>query len=159
MPAHDGIQATRRSSQRCRTTADPGVTTFENDDYVYEALRDGASGFLLKRARPPEILHAIRIVAAQRHSAVPGGDPRVRRSATRRPATATGAPGTADRPGGAGTRPWWPGDCPTPRSPPNSWASVETVKTHVGNLLAKLRARDRTQAAIAAYESGFVPPT
>ncbi|MCO5971218.1 response regulator [Actinoallomurus soli] len=158
MPAVDGIQATRTI---LGAVPDPPrilvVTTFENDDYVYEALRAGASGFLLKRARPPEILQAIRTVAlsdsllfpaairglAARHAAGRETD-RVRRARlTEREEQVLTlmARGLSNAEIAA-----------------DLVVSVETVKTHVGNLLAKLGARDRTQAVIAAYESGFVRP-
>ncbi|GAA4623167.1 response regulator transcription factor [Actinoallomurus vinaceus] len=158
MPAVDGIQATRTI---IGTIPEPPrilvVTTFENDDYVYEALRAGASGFLLKRARPPEILQAIRTVAlsdsllfpaairglAARHAAGRETD-RVRRARlTEREEQVLTlmARGLSNAEIAA-----------------DLVVSVETIKTHVGNLLAKLGARDRTQAVIVAYESGFVRP-
>ncbi|WP_433170725.1 response regulator [Actinoallomurus sp. CA-150999] len=159
MPAVDGIQATRTI---LGTIPEPPrilvVTTFENDDYVYEALRAGASGFLLKRARPPEILQAIRTVAlsdsllfpaairglAARHAAGRETD-RIRRARlTEREEQVLTlmARGLSNAEIAA-----------------DLVVSVETIKTHVGNLLAKLGARDRTQAVIVAYESGFVRPT
>jgi DNA-binding NarL/FixJ family response regulator len=157
MPAVDGIQATRHL---LATSSDPPrvlvITTFENDDYVYEALRAGASGFLLKRARPAEVVEAIRVVAR--------GESLVFPAALRRLVAGRGG-GTGDRLRGAGLtereadvlRRMAAG-----RSNSEIAAelvvSVETVKTHVGNVLAKLGARDRTQAVIAAYESGFIVP-
>jgi DNA-binding NarL/FixJ family response regulator len=158
MPAVDGIQATRTI---LGAIPEPPrilvITTFENDDYVYEALRAGASGFLLKRARPQEILQAVRTVAlsdsllfpaairglAARHAAGRETD-RVRRARlTEREEQVLTlmARGLSNAEIAA-----------------DLVVSVETVKTHVGNLLAKLGARDRTQAVIAAYESGFVRP-
>ena len=156
MPALDGIQATRRL---LAAAADPPrvlvITTFENDDYVYEALRAGASGFLLKRARPAEVTQAIRVVAA--------GDSLLFPAAIRR--LAGGRAGGGDRLRGARL---------TEREAEvlrlvaaghsnaeiaaRLVVGVETVKTHVGALLTKLGARDRTQAVILAYESGFVSP-
>ncbi|MCO6003750.1 response regulator transcription factor [Actinoallomurus purpureus] len=159
MPAVDGIQATRTI---LGTIPEPPrilvITTFENDDYVYEALRAGASGFMLKRARPPEILQAIRTVTlsdsllfpaairglAARHAAGRETD-RIRRARlTEREEQVLTlmAQGLSNAEIAA-----------------DLVVSVETIKTHVGNLLAKLGARDRTQAVIAAYESGFVRPT
>jgi DNA-binding NarL/FixJ family response regulator len=158
MPAVDGIQATRHL---LATVHDPPrvlvVTTFENDDYVYDALRAGASGFLLKRARPAEVVEAIRVVAHGESLLFP--------AALRRLVTAHGG-GADDRLRGAGL---------TDREADvlrlmatglsNSEIAaelvvgVETVKTHVGNVLTKLGARDRTQAVIAAYESGFITPS
>jgi DNA-binding NarL/FixJ family response regulator len=159
MPAIDGIQATRLLLSKLD---DPPrvlvITTFENDEYVYAALRAGASGFLLKRARPGQLVDAVRIVTQ--------GDALLFPTAIRRLAAAYGQGGAADR---------------TPlarltgreldvlrlmaagRSNAEIAAELvvglETVKTHVGNVLAKLGVRDRTQAVIVAYETGFVKPT
>jgi DNA-binding NarL/FixJ family response regulator len=159
MPAIDGIEATRRL---LASSGDPPkvlvITTFENDDYVYEALRAGASGFVLKRTRPAEVVEAIRVLA--------GGESVVFPAAIRRLAAAYGSRGPA-------------GDrlrrarltereteilrlMATGLSNAEIAATLvvgtETVKTHVGNVLTKLGARDRTQAVITAYESGFVSP-
>jgi DNA-binding NarL/FixJ family response regulator len=157
MPAVDGIQATRHL---LATASEPPrvlvITTFENDDYVYEALRVGASGFLLKRARPAEVVEAIRVVARGESLLFPAALRRL----------------VAGRGGGAGDRLRDAGltereadvlrRLAAGRSNSEIAAelvvSVETVKTHVGNVLAKLGARDRTQAVIAAYESGFITP-
>ncbi|GAB3143639.1 response regulator [Microbispora hainanensis] len=155
MPRVDGIQATR-----ALTAAEGGpkvvvVTTFENDDYVYEALRAGASGFLLKRARADELVQAIRVVAA--------GDsllfPAAVRSLVAARGTARAFPGIERLTGREG-------DVLRLMARGLSNAEIaaelvvgtETVKTHVGNVLTKLGARDRTQAVVAAYESGFVSP-
>jgi DNA-binding NarL/FixJ family response regulator len=158
MPALDGIQATRRILS---TVADPPkilvVTTFENDEYVYDALRAGATGFLLKRARPEEIVQAIRIVAH--------GDTLLFPAAIRALATEHGR--------GLGKGAAWHGRL-TEREADvlrlmakghsnaeiakELFVSPQTVKTHVGNTLAKLQARDRTQAVIFAYETGFITP-
>ncbi|MEH1053602.1 response regulator transcription factor [Micromonospora sp. CPCC 206171] len=158
MPAIDGIQATRLL---LAASADPPrvlvVTTFENDEYVYEALRAGASGFLLKRARPAEVVAAVRAVAA--------GDSLLFPAAIRRLAGAYGSSG-GDRLRAARLtereaevlRLMTTGLSNTEIAG-QLVVGVETVKTHVGNVLAKLGVRDRTQAVIAAYESGFVVPT
>ncbi|MGN9915421.1 response regulator transcription factor [Micromonospora palomenae] len=158
MPAIDGIQATRLL---LAASADPPrvlvVTTFENDEYVYEALRAGASGFLLKRARPAEVVAAVRAVAA--------GDSLLFPAAIRRLAGAYGGSG-GDRLRAARLtereaevlRLMTTGLSNTEIAR-QLVVGVETVKTHVGNVLAKLGVRDRTQAVIAAYESGFVVPT
>ncbi|HEX2312143.1 MAG TPA: response regulator transcription factor [Thermomonospora sp.] len=158
MPKLDGIQATRRI---LAASADPPkvvvVTTFENDEYVYDALRAGASGFLLKRARPEEILQAVRMVAH--------GETLLFPAAIRDLAAAHG-------PAGGSGAPWH--DRLTEREADvlrlmakgrsnaeiaqELFVSPQTVKTHVGNVLAKLQARDRTQAVIFAYETGFITP-
>jgi DNA-binding NarL/FixJ family response regulator len=159
MPAVDGIRAT---THLMSTVDEPPkvivVTTFENDDHVYDALLAGASGFLLKRARPEEIVAAIRTVVAGESLLFPAA---IRRLAAQR------APGPAgDGLASAGL---------TEREREvlrlvaaglsnveiagELYVGVQTVKTHVGNVLAKLGARDRTQAVIRAYDSGFVTPS
>ncbi|MBW8480768.1 response regulator [Actinomadura parmotrematis] len=160
MPEVDGLQATRRL---LAAHADPPrvivVTTFENDEYVYAALKAGAHGFLLKRARPEEIVQAIRLVA--------GGESLLFPAAIRALAAAHGPAGA--RPGAAR----WHARL-TEREADvlrlmakgrsnaeiaaELFVSTQTVKTHVGNVLGKLAARDRTQAVILAYETGFIVP-
>ncbi|MFC9393144.1 response regulator [Streptomyces sp. NPDC057027] len=162
MPLMDGIEAT---SAVLRTVDAPPkilvVTTFENDEYVYGALRAGADGFLLKRARPAEIVHAVRLVAE--------GDSLLFPSAVRELAAAYGqergsteARETLARAGLTDREE----DVLRLMARGLSNAEIaarlvvgtETVKSHVSSVLAKLGARDRTQAVIAAYESGFVSP-
>jgi DNA-binding NarL/FixJ family response regulator len=158
MPAVDGIQATRHLLS---TSAAPPrvlvITTFENDEYVYEALRAGASGFLLKRARPAEVLHAIRVVAqgesllfpaairqlVGRFGGGPAGDRLRGARLTEREAEVLRLVATGLSNAEIAAR---------------LVVGVETVKTHVGNVLTKLGARDRTQAVVLAYESGFITP-
>jgi DNA-binding NarL/FixJ family response regulator len=159
MPAIDGIQATRHL---LATVRDPPrvlvVTTFENDDYVYDALRAGASGFLLKRARPAEVVEAIRVVVHGESLLFP--------AALRRLVTSHAGGGAGDRLQRAGLtdreadvlRRMAAGLSNTEIAA-ELVVGVETVKTHVRNVLTKLGARDRTQAVIAAYESGFITPS
>ncbi|MEV4255260.1 response regulator transcription factor [Spirillospora sp. NPDC049652] len=159
MPRLDGIQATRR------LLAAGGVppkiivvTTFENDEYVYDALKAGADGFLLKRTRPEEILQAIRTVVHGESLLFPAA---IRALAAEH--AAAGAASGAE----------WHGRLTEreadvlrlmARGRSNAeiaaelFVSPQTVKTHVGNVLAKLQARDRTQAVILAYETGFISP-
>jgi DNA-binding NarL/FixJ family response regulator len=159
MPKVDGIQATRTILS---TVPDPPrilvITTFENDDYVYEALRAGASGFLLKRARPEEIVQALRTVALSDSLLFPSAIRGLAaRHANGRDADRVARARLTEREGEVLAL--------MARGLSNAEiagelvVSVETVKTHVGNVLAKLQARDRTQAVIAAYESGFVSPS
>ncbi|WP_326560799.1 response regulator transcription factor [Micromonospora sp. NBC_01796] len=158
MPAIDGIQATRRL---LATSVDPPrvlvLTTFGNDEYVYAALRAGASGFLLKRARPAELVAAIRLVAR--------GDSLLFPAAVRRLAAAYGGTGgdRLDRARLTGREAevlrLMAAGLSNVEIAEALVVGVETVKTHVGNVLGKLGARDRTQAVIAAYESGFVTPS
>ncbi|WP_411143829.1 response regulator [Streptomyces sp. x-80] len=158
MPLMDGIEATRAI---VRTVPDPPriliITTFENDDYVYEALRAGADGFLLKRARPAEIVHAVRIVAEGESLLFPasvralaGGHASARARADFTRAALTAREQDVLRLMARGHA--------NAEIARELFVGTETVKTHVGSLLAKLGARDRTQAVIAAYESGFVTP-
>ncbi|RKN27937.1 response regulator [Micromonospora musae] len=157
MPGIDGIQATRHL---LAASADPPrvlvVTTFANDEYVYDALRAGASGFLLKRARPVEVVEAVRVVAAGESLLFPAAIRRLvgaygRAGGDRlRAARLTEREAEVLRLMAAGLS--------NPEIAAHLVVGVETVKTHVGNVLAKLAVRDRTQAVIAAYESGFVTP-
>ncbi|MFJ2093065.1 response regulator [Streptomyces sp. NPDC087901] len=159
MPLMDGIEATRVV---LRTVPDPPkilvVTTFENDEYVYEALRAGADGFLLKRARPAEIVHAVRLVAegesllfpaAVRQLAAEYGTSAAREAMERASLTEREAAVLRLMAGGLSNA----------EIAARLVVGIETVKTHVSAVLAKLGARDRTQAVIAAYESGFVAPS
>ncbi|MGW6540654.1 response regulator transcription factor [Streptomyces sp. NPDC055051] len=163
MPLMDGIEATRAV---LRTIDTPPkilvVTTFENDEYVYGALRAGADGFLLKRARPAEIVHAVRLVAE--------GDSLLFPAAVRDLAASY----ARDRPANEAHEALLRARLTDreedvlrlmARGLSNAEIAArlvvgtETVKSHVSAVLAKLGARDRTQAVIAAYESGFVSPT
>ncbi|WP_415954184.1 response regulator [Streptomyces sp. KLOTTS4A1] len=156
MPEIDGIRATE---QLIGSMAQPPrivvVTTFENDSYVYDALRAGASGFLLKRADADQLVRAVRTVA--------GGDSLLFPAAVRGLAAEHAH---RDRP-----RPPWVArltdrEAEVLRRMATGLNNAEiagqlgvgpaTVKTHVAAVLAKTGARDRTQAVIAAYEAGFV---
>ncbi|WP_327104551.1 response regulator transcription factor [Nonomuraea glycinis] len=154
MPAVDGIQATSRLMELQEPPKVLVVTTFENDDYVYDALRAGADGFLLKRTRPDELVRAIKLVASGESLLFPAA---IRTLAGRRPVAEV--PGIGRLTGREGdvlllmTKGLSNGEIAA-----ELVVSPETVKTHVGNVLTKLGARDRTQAVIAAYESGFVSP-
>jgi DNA-binding NarL/FixJ family response regulator len=161
MPNMDGIEATRRLAgpEATRPVRVLMLTTFDIDDYVYAALRNGASGFLLKDAPPEELIRAVRLVVS--------GDALLAPSVTRRLITELAQ---AHR---------------TPTPPPelalltsrerevltlmarglsNAEIAQElvlgetTIKTHVGRVLTKLRLRDRVQAVVLAYESGLVTP-
>jgi DNA-binding NarL/FixJ family response regulator len=158
MPAVDGIQATRHMLE---TLAEPPkilvVTTFENDDHVYDALRAGASGFLLKRTRPDDIVRAIRLVVSGESLLFPAA---IRRLAAthRRPGQhrGLGHTGLTDRE--AEVLRLMASGLSNVEISERLFVSIQTIKTHVGNVLAKLGARDRTQAVIVAYETGFVTP-
>ena len=159
MPTMDGIEATRQ------LTAGPSparvliLTTFDLDEYVYRALRAGASGFLLKDRPPEELVAAVRVVAAGEALLAPSVTRRLIEEFARRP------------------------DPPPPPAAMNDLTERErevlvcmargmsnreiarelfvaetTVKTHVGRVLQKLDLRDRAQAVVVAYESGLVRP-
>ena len=155
MPRMDGVEATRRM---------PGtrvvmLTTFDHDEYVVEALRAGASGFLVKDAPSEELLRAVHVVAA--------GDALLSPSVTRRmlarvaagPATRTPPPGLSDLTErerdvlGLVAR----GDS-NHEIATRLHVTEATVKTHVSHVLDKLGLRDRVQAVVLAYESGLVTP-
>ncbi|MYW68555.1 response regulator [Streptomyces sp. SID8379] len=159
MPLLDGIEATRAV---LRSVQDPPkilvITTFENDEYVYGALRAGADGFLLKRARPAEIVHAVRLVAAGESLLFPSavrklaaeyGNPSARAAMERAALTEREAAVLRLMARGLSNA----------EIAADLVVGTETVKSHVSAVLAKLGARDRTQAVIAAYESGFVAPS
>ena len=156
MPRIDGIAATRRLMAGDDPPKVLVVTTFENDEYVYDALRAGASGFLLKRATPEEIVQATRTVAAGESLLFPAAIRSLARSFGRESGPAVTERLTEREQDVLRL---------VARGLSNAeiagelFVSVETVKTHVGSVLAKLNARDRTQAVIAAYESGFVSPS
>ncbi|WP_066285633.1 response regulator transcription factor [Arthrobacter sp. B6] len=158
MPLVDGIQATRNLLGDGTRMPAPKVlvlTTFGSDDYVYEALRHGAAGFLLKRSRPEEIIQAVRTVAA--------GDSVVFPEAVRQLA-GPGHKGSAGRvmEGLSAREKDVLGELAAGRNNAEIasalYLSPETVKTHIASVLAKLQVRDRTQAVILAYETGFIRP-
>jgi DNA-binding NarL/FixJ family response regulator len=160
MPTMDGLQALREVLAHDPALRVMMLTTFDADEYVYEALRAGASGFLLKDAPADQLVAAVRIVA--------GGDALIDPSITRRLISRFAVAAHASR--GVPS----PFDDLTPRERDvlrlvarglsNAEIAAElvieenTVKTHVSRILMKLRLRDRVQAVVLAYESGFVAP-
>ena len=176
MPEMDGLAAARalldpQEERKDHETHDEGdavsrpkvlmLTTFDADDYVYEALRAGASGFLLKDAPPADLIAAVRVVAA--------GDALLAPKVTRRLIADFAQQRPAPR-----RRPAVQLDGLTPRETEvlelvarglsnqeiadHLVLAEQTVKTHIGRVLAKLDLRDRAQAVIFAYESGLVTP-
>ncbi|MEV6522576.1 response regulator transcription factor [Longispora sp. NPDC051575] len=153
MPAVDGIAATRHILDTVRPAPKVMVlTTFENDDYVYDALLAGAHGFLLKRARPAEITQAVRIVAAGDSLLFPA---KVRDLATRRTRARHGLDHAGLTEREEQVLRLMAEGLSNAEIAARLFLGVETVKTHVGNILVKLGVRDRTQAVVAAYSSGF----
>ncbi|MCX5253313.1 response regulator transcription factor [Streptomyces canus] len=162
MPVMDGLEAARRvcAQSSCKVVM---LTTFDLDEYVYDALYAGASGFLLKDVRRDDLVHAVRVVA--------GGDSLLAPTITRRlvadivrrrrEEAATGV--TPDRLDVLTAR-----EVETLRMLARGLSNAEiattlfvsehTVKTHVSNVLSKLGLRDRVQAVICAYETGLVAP-
>ncbi|MFI8103129.1 response regulator [Streptomyces sp. NPDC086023] len=158
MPLLDGIEATRAVLRS--VDAPPKilvVTTFENDEYVYQALRAGADGFLLKRARPSEIVHAVRLVAEGESLLFPAAVRSLAAEYGNRAAREALAAAALTEREEAVLRLMARG-LSNAEIAGRLFVGAETVKSHVSAILAKLGARDRTQAVIAAYESGFVAP-
>ncbi|MEU4539191.1 response regulator transcription factor [Streptosporangium sp. NPDC023825] len=159
MPDMDGIEATRRicADPDCAGVRVLILTTFDQDEYVYASLRAGASGFLLKSATAAELLAAIRVVASGEALLAPTVTRRLITEFLQDPRPTQVVRGLDDV---------------TPRErevlaligkgmsnaeiAEHLHLTVGTVKTHIGRLLAKLRARDRAQLVIAAYEGGLV---
>jgi DNA-binding NarL/FixJ family response regulator len=160
MPEVDGIEATRR------LCAEPGgprilmLTTFDQNEYVYEAMKAGASGFLLKDVRREELVNAVRVVAAGDALLAPALTRRLIEDFVRRPPPGSAPAGPlaelTDR------------ESEVLRLVARGLSNAEiagalvvsdaTVKTHVARILSKLGLRDRIQAVVLAYESGFVQP-
>jgi DNA-binding NarL/FixJ family response regulator len=182
MPEVDGLEATRRIAADGDLAGVKVVilTTFETDDYVYQALRAGASGFLVKDAEPEDLIRAVRVVARGEALLCPSVTRRlIATFASRGPAT---GPASGLRTGGgAGPR----GGPDRPRPARNLsritererevlslvaeglsndeiatrlYLSPLTTKTHVSHIMTKLDARDRAQLVVIAYESGLVVP-
>ena len=161
MPGMDGLEATRRITGG--PEAPPKVvmlTTFDLDDYVYEALRAGASGFLLKDSPRHDLIAAVRAAAAGDALLAPSVTRRLIEQFARRP------PETSPSPSQLASLTARERDVLLLLARGHSNAEIATVlfvseatvKTHVGNLLAKLGLRDRVQAVILAYETGIVVP-
>ncbi|MEL4506120.1 response regulator transcription factor [Luteococcus sp. H138] len=158
MPVMDGVEATRRLVAAGAPTKVLVLTTFDLDEYVFAALKAGASGFLLKDARPGELLNAIRTVAA--------GDGVLAPSATRRLLEHV-APTLPSAPGGTDPRLEMLTDrerevlVEIAHGATNSeiaatlYMAEGTVKTHIGRLLSKLHARDRVGLVLFAHEVGL----
>ena len=161
MPRVDGLEATRRllrePNSRTRVVM---LTTFDQDEYVYEAMRAGASGFLLKDAPREQLVAGVRAAAAGDTLLAPAITRRLVEAYVRRPASGPATPGALSE--------LTQRELEILRLVARGLSNAEiaaalflgqaTVKTHVSRILAKLHLRDRTQAVIAAYESGLVQP-
>ena len=161
MPALDGIEATRRitADDRLQPTKVLVLTTFDLDQYVYDALRAGASGFLLKDTAPQQLLDAIRVVADGDALIAPGITRRLIAEFAARP-----DPESNDDVLGALTERERDVLIEVARGDTNAeiaarlFISPLTAKTHVSRILTKLNARDRAQLVVIAYETGLVQP-
>jgi DNA-binding NarL/FixJ family response regulator len=161
MPDLDGIGATRELARTAPATRVLILTTFEQDDYVFGALRAGASGFLLKRARPEELLAAVHLIAAGEALLSPSVTRRVIDRVAQQP-----TPELADR---AKLHALTPREREVLQLIAGGLSNREiaaalaveesTVRTHVKRLLMKLELRDRVQAVIYAYQTGLNRPT
>jgi DNA-binding NarL/FixJ family response regulator/class 3 adenylate cyclase len=158
MPEMDGIEATRRLlSDGAMTTKVVMLTTFDMDEYVYEALRAGASGFLLKDVPPEQLVDGIRAVGSGEALLAPSITKRVIEEFVRRPPAKAPPPELAEL-----TDRELEVLKQVARGLSNSEIAAElvvsetTVKTHVSHILMKLELRDRVQAVVFAYESGVV---
>jgi DNA-binding NarL/FixJ family response regulator len=158
MPNLDGLQATKQLMAAGSASRVVILTTFDLDEYVYQALSAGASGFLLKNAPPEQLIGAVRVVAAGDALLAPSITRRVIQQFARLP-----PPGGADALAGLTQRERQVLQL-VARGLSNAEIAAElfvsdaTVKSHVAHLLAKLRLRDRVQAVVLAYESGLVRP-
>jgi len=155
MPHVDGIAATRLLAELDEPPRVVVVTTFENDDYVYDALVAGAQGFMLKREAPDQVVHAVRtvhrsdsllfpaairaLVAGRAQPRRAGTDPTTRLTEREQEVLRLVAAGMSNA-----------------EIAQHLFLGIETVKSHVRSILAKLGVRDRVQAVIVAFESGFV---
>ncbi|MFF5804770.1 response regulator [Streptomyces sp. NPDC012746] len=162
MPGLDGIEATRQITSRPGSTARILVlTTFNLDEYVYEALRAGAGGFLLKDASGLQLAEAVRVVVRGEALLSPDLTKRLiaefaRMGAPRKPPTGVRIAALTDRENEVLTR--IAQGLSNAEIAEKLDVAEETVKTHVGRILHKLQLRDRTQAAVLAWESGLVTP-
>jgi DNA-binding NarL/FixJ family response regulator len=159
MPGIDGIEATRRIAAR-RIARVLVLTTFDVDDYVYEAMKAGATGFLLKTAPPRQFADAVRTVAAGDALLAPSITRRLVEQYVRRP-----PPGTTVPPG---LKELTERELDVLKLLARAMSNAEiaaalvvshaTVKSHVNRILSKLSLRDRAQAIVLAYEAGLVEP-
>ena len=160
MPSMPGIEATR-----LLTSAESGprvlvLTTFDLDEYVYDALRAGASGFLLKDVTAERLFDAVRVIAEGEALLAPTVTRRlIGEFARQRPRPAQGSEALgALTPRETEVLRLIAGGLSNPEIAKRLVVTEETVKTHVSRVLSKLGLRDRTQAVVAAYESGLVVP-
>jgi DNA-binding NarL/FixJ family response regulator len=159
MPRLDGLEATRRLLARDGRTRVVILTTFDLDEYIFDAIRAGASGFLLKDAPPDQLVAAIHTVAAGEALLGPTVTRRLIEEFARAPAPRSSVPALGEL---------TPRELEVLRLLARGLSNAEiaarlvlgeaTIKTHVGHVLMKLELRDRVQAVVLAYETGLVQP-
>ena len=160
MPNLDGVEATRRIVERDERIRVLILTTFDLDEYVYDALRAGASGFLLKDTPPEDLVRAVHVVAGGDALLAPSVTTRLVRELASKPQPNASPPASLD----ALTEREREVLTHMARGLSNAeiaadlFVSETTVKTHVGRVLMKLHLRDRVQAVVLAYETGLVTP-
>ena len=160
MPKLDGLEATRRLLGSQPDVKVLVLTTFDNDDYVYQALKSGASGFMLKSAPRDQLIAAVRIVARGEQLLAPAITRRLIEDFVQRPAPGSSHPPNLDAlsereldvlkliaKGSSNTQ-----------IANELYISEATVKTHIGKIFSKLNLRDRAQAVVIAYETGLIRP-
>ncbi|MBT8202548.1 MAG: response regulator transcription factor [Acidimicrobiia bacterium] len=159
MPSLDGLAATRQIVSSGSPARVLILTTFELDEYVYEALHAGAAGFILKRVPPGDLIEAVRVIHSGESLLFPAATAELIRSfvPASPPTELVKAVGTLTEREQDVFRLLAQGRS-NREIADELFVSAETVKSHVGSVLLKLEVRDRTQAVIAAYESGFVQP-
>jgi len=156
MPVLDGLSATRELARAGSSAAVLILTTFDLDEYVYEAMKGGASGFLLKDVDPPDLVHAVRVVARGDALLAPSVTRRLVERYVRRPTSPPELEELTTREhevllllGRGRSNTEIAGEL---------FLSEATVKTHVTRILRKLGLRDRAQAVVLAYEAGLLLP-
>jgi DNA-binding NarL/FixJ family response regulator len=160
MPGMDGLEATRRLLSGGEAPRVLMLTTFDLDEYVYDALRAGASGFLLKDVRPEQLADAVRVVADGETLLAPAITQRLVQQYVRRLRPGTTRPAALD----SLTERELAVFRLIARGRSNAeiatdlFLSETTVKTHVSHVFGKLGLRDRAQAVVVAYESGLIEP-
>jgi DNA-binding NarL/FixJ family response regulator len=159
MPVVDGLEATRRIAAAHAASRVIVLTTFDNDEYVYDALKSGASGFMLKSAPRDQLIAAVRVAARGEELLAPSITRRLIEEYIRKPAPGQRPPSLQEltdrevdvlRLIGRGRS--------NEEIAGELFISYATVKTHIGRIFSKLDLRDRAQAVVAAYESGLVRP-
>ena len=160
MPKMDGIEATRRLGQAGAHARVLMLTTFDADEYVYDAMKAGATGFLLKNAPPAQLISAVRATAAGEAQLAPEIVQRMVDEFVRRPSPSSARPDAL----GELTERELEVLRHVARGRSNAeiaavlFLSEATVRTHVSRILSKLDLRDRTQAIVVAYDCGLIRP-